>query len=783
MKYIDPLRDLGGALLGVEKPNRYVGGEYGCLARPGAFLQTVIGFPDLYEIGMSNQAVRILYNRLNRLEDVSCDRVFAPAPDFEALLKDRGIPLYGLETGLPLGAADLFLVTLGYELGITGVLTILEAGGIPLRRADRGEGDPLVIMGGPGVSNPLPYSRFIDIFWIGEAEAGFFDLIRRVARMKREGLGRAAWFAEMAGEASVWFAGKSSASRAVDGAFGKGPPDPAVFPVPSLKVLQHHGAVEIMRGCPNGCRFCHAGYWYRPMRQKPADRVLAEAEAFIRQGGYREISLSSLSTGDYRGLEELTEALNARYRGRHISFQLPSLRVSTFSLSLLAKVGAVRKSGLTFAVETPIESWQGALNKEVSRDTVVAILQSAKKQGWKSAKFYFMVGLPVPKEETALEEEAEIVNFITYIARRTGMRFHITVGLFVPKAHTPYQGAVQLEEPAARRKIGYIRSELKPLGHKVGIQDPFMSVLEGLLSRGDARVGELIEEAFALGCRLDPWTEYLRPDLWRSLLEKREPLVQDILQGRVLSFAKIIDSGPSAEYLKEEGEKSQRQELTGPCRSECGHPCGVCGSAEKKVIENLSFLAPSLPEPPLPLEKDTYRLLFRFCKAGPAVFQPHLAVLEIFAGAFLRADLPVLYSRGFNPLPRLELASPLRVGISAEGEMASADFGDFIAGERFMEALNPCLPSGFRVEEGRTFRIPEGVKKHSLASLLWGYSYKTGSSAPPETVPAAEEKAYRIAKTGGSGYGLIRSETLAKSREDPTQPASYFRVYQDLYPF
>jgi radical SAM superfamily enzyme YgiQ (UPF0313 family) len=338
-------------LLTVEKPARYTGGEYGRLAKradseSAVILNMLIAFPDLYEIGMSNQAFRIIYNRLNSITAVSCDRAFAPAPDFETLLRSHNIPLYGLDTGISFRSLDILMFTLGYELGITGVLTMLDRGFIPLKRTERGEGDPIVIMGGPCVSNPLPYSRFIDAFWIGEAEAGFFDLAAELRDRKLAGAGRGELLETICAHPSIWTAGKNRAIRAVDSGFSSRAPAAAVFPVASIKTVQQHGAVEIMRGCPNGCRFCHAGAWYRPMRQKSADTLREEADAFINAGGYREISLSSLSTGDYQHIDSLVETLNGAYASRHISFQLPSLRVSTFSLPLLEKVSVVRKAGL-----------------------------------------------------------------------------------------------------------------------------------------------------------------------------------------------------------------------------------------------------------------------------------------------------------------------------------------------------------------------------------------------------------------------------------------------------
>jgi radical SAM superfamily enzyme YgiQ (UPF0313 family) len=835
--YIDPLKNPGQALLQIEKPGRYTGGEYGRLAiKPGGlvFLHSLICFPDLYEIGMSNQALRILYNNLNRIEGVSCDRAFAPAPDFEALLRERNLPLYGLDTGLSLRDADLLLFTLGYELGITNVLSMLDISGIPLRAVERTGEHPIVIMGGPCVSNPRPYERFIDVFWIGEAEAGFFDLVQELLALKKRGEGRGRLLEHLCSHEAVWTRGKGKALRAIDRDFPQRKEHANVFPVPSLKIVQQHGALEIMRGCPNGCRFCHAGYWYRPMRQKSAELVIKEAEAFIREGGYREISLSSLSSGDYRGIEYLVERLNRQFSREHISFQLPSLRVSTFSLPLLEKISEVRRSGLTFAVETPVDAWQFAINKDVFKEQVVAILKEARKNGWRGAKFYFMIGLPVRSlAGPALEyrEEEEIVNFIKDAARMTGSHFNINVGTFVPKPHTPFQWAAQLDEETSRRKLDYIRSRLKPLGHKVGIQDPFTSVLEGVLSRGDERVGGLIEEAFLSGCRLDAWSEYLKKDIWRYLFNKNQGLVQQIIGPKEIDETLpwgAIESGVGTVFLKNELAKSAREEITLPCIKNCTHNCNICMDNNRiveniihddillhtsdrasreddlQVYNNIYAIKESLnavnqgeaagPElRPLSGRTDpvTRRIIFSFTKLREAVFISHLSVIEIFAMAFLRAGIPVSFSQGFNPLPRLEIASPIALGICSTGEIAAIDTDGYFEAHEFIRRMNRELPQGLLIMQAVNIEIGSGTKKHSLSSRLWGFAYGWDSLKKPDGrdtdkidyIKAADDKKYREAFSagGGSVYGLQRIAVLARQCGSD-EGVSYFEAYRGLYP-
>jgi len=814
-RYVDPLAELGGKLLKVDKPARYTGGEYGIYNKKDTSLKTLIAFPDLYEIGMGNQALKIIYNRMNKIQDVSCDRAFAPAPDFEKLLRENNIPLYGLDTGIALYCLDLLMFTVGYELGLGGILLTLDASFIPLRCEQRTEDHPVVIAGGPAVSNSAAFSPFIDAFWIGEAEVGFFDLACELARLKKSGKGRAALLEKISAHPNVFVKGKNKASRAIYTGFSGGTDEDdetaaAVFPVPSMKIVQHHGSVEIMRGCPNGCRFCHAGFWYRPMRQKSPALVEAQVREMVTKGGWHEISLSSLSSGDYRGIDGLVENLNGKFAGLRVSFQLPSLKVSSFSLSLLEKISVTRKSGLTFAVETPQDVWQMALNKEVTLDSVTAILNEAKKRGWKTAKFYFMTGLPLPVSETS-EEEA-IVNFITVVGRRTRMHFNINVGIFVPKPHTPYQHSPQMDTDKAADKIEFIRNALKPLGHKVSVPDSLISKIEGIISRGDERAGLLFEQAYLAGSRLDAWSEYIDRDKWLSIFEENKELTDSILSGKVFPWQEI-DSRVTSEYILDEKEKSDNARLTPSCTEKCSL-CGVCDK-EIKLVENdksknertTSILCDTGEENNAgniknndcddntdfdvnqsnntvnknPADPDIYRLLFSFSKSQSAVFHGHLSLIEIFSMAFTRAGIPVMYTKGFNPLAKMEFASPLSTGISSEGEIALIDFLKPFSPDVFVTEMNLKLPQGFRIEKAECYYIPSGMKKHSLSSLLWGFGYSNKDTT--DFIRCTDEKAYRHErlKECETVFSLKRNYVLARNITGNTESASYFDIYNFLY--
>jgi hypothetical protein len=565
-----------------------------------------------------------------------------------------------------------------------------------------------------------------------------------------------------------------------------------------------------MRGCPNGCRFCHAGYWYRPMRQKNRETLVREAAAFIALGGYREISLSSLSSGDYAGIGELVDDLNSRFSARRVSFQLPSLRVSTFSLSLLEKISTTRKSGLTFAVETPRDFWQLALNKQVTADSVVEILKEAKRNGWRGAKFYFMIGLPLPPDTLSeLSEEEEIVNFINTIAKRTSMHFNVNVGIFVPKPHTPYQWARQIDGETAAAKLDFIRSQLKSRGHKISVSDALVSMLEGILSRGDERAGGLFEQAFQAGNRLDPWKEFIARDIWQGIITHNAALANEFLAASdpdaPLPWQEIV-SGTAPAHLRAEFAKSAKGELTPPCAENCATRCGVCSDtvglniphAETQRHEerggNTESFHTTTPRlcasardnfDKTPSDPTIWRLLFTFTKEASAVFHGHLSLIEIFSMAMGRAGVDVLYTQGFNPLAKLEIVSPLSIGISAGAEIAAADFSHEASPADFTAKMNAALPEGVRVNRAEVFCIPAGSKKHSLSSLLWGFGY-AGPDGETVYIPAAGEKAYREGRfsAGETAFSLRRACVLAKNAppggDDPPW-TSYFDAYAHLY--
>jgi radical SAM-linked protein len=401
------------------------------------------------------------------------------------------------------------------------------------------------------------------------------------------------------------------------------------------------------------------------------------------------------------------------------------------------------------------------------------------------SKFPISAGLPCELEKC---EEKEIIDFIVEVSRKTRMFFNINVGIFIPKPHTPYQWAAQIEPEQAAAKLDFIRKQLKPLGHKVSVSDPLISTIEGFVSRGDERAGLLIEEAYRKGSRLDAWTEYRKSEVWQEIVNANKALIAGFLDAKnpnaVLPW-QDIHSGVSHAYLLKEFKKSQGGELSPPCKENCVEPCGICG-AQGAVTRNIP------PGEIIPAERQiqqtgpdpsVWRIVFSFSKQGSAVFQSHLGLLEIFSMALTRSCLPAMYTQGFNPLVKLEIASPLALGISAGAEIAALDFKEELDTNDFISRLNRNLPDGLRVCQAENYFIPSGKKKHSLASLLWGFCYagKTGDTY----IEASLDKSFRSSNEG-TAFGLHRKSVLAKNAAAENSGgheewASYFDVFRQLY--
>jgi len=590
----------------VNRPARYTGGEWNSIIKDWDItpVRIVLAYPDTYEIGMSNMAIPILYDILNRQPDVLAERVYAPWIDMEAQMRQRNIPLFGLESQRPLKEFDVIGFSLGYELTNTNVLNMLDLAQIPVLAAERNDSYPLIIAGGSCCLNPEPMSDFIDVFVIGDGEdvvLEFLEVFREYKSADKKSL-----LLKLASIPGIYVpslyrieydteglvksitptvaeANSAIKSRLVDIL----PPPPTRPVVPYIEVIHDRGAIEIQRGCSRGCRFCQAGMIYRPVREHPHDEVLQAADELITNCGYDEVSLVSLNTSDYTGVDGLVSKLVREHP--NLALSLPSLRLDSSSVDLVGSLPTRRRTGLTFAPEAGSERLRGAINKELTEESLLETAATAFERGWTNLKLYFMVGLPT---ET-IEDVESIVHLVEKV-RATGKKtsgkkpmIRISVATFVPKPHTPYQWTAQLSEPDINPRHEILQQGLRHKSTRLSWENPKTSLLEAALSRGDRRTGRVIHQAWKLGCKFDAWSEHFRYESWlRAFTEAG--LEPDFYAHRERSLDEVlpwshIDTGVSDEFLKAEFQRSRDGQTTPDCRIDS---CNACGLQELEICMN-----------------------------------------------------------------------------------------------------------------------------------------------------------------------------------------------------
>ena len=614
MEYLDKFEN---ALEKVQKAPRYTGGEMNTSVKKWEEtpLHFAFCFPDTYEVGMSHLGLKILYGLINRENWSLCERFFMPWTDMIGIMKSEFIPLLSIESRKPLNEFDVIGFTLQYEMSYTNILAMMDMGGVPIESAERKESDPIVVAGGPCAFNPEPLAPFIDAFMIGDGEDVMIELNRVILQRKTAGWSRKQCLLELAKLEGVYVPALYDVSYNDDGTVKSVVPNcmeassvvkkrvvvdlnetyyPEEIPVPYTEVIFDRIMLEIMRGCTRGCRFCQAGMLYRPVRERSMGKLLELAEKLQASTGYEEISLSSLSSGDYSCLPELIRALMKNMKEKRVSISLPSLRIDSVLKESLEETQQVRKTSLTFAPEAGTQRMRDVINKGVTEDDLLEKVRDAFEGGWSSVKLYFMDGLPSETTED-LDGIADLARKVVseYFAvpkdkRAKGLRVTVSVSIFVPKPFTPFQWSPQDTIETIMKKTDHLKQVLNMKGVTFNWHEPYVSFLEACFARGDRRIGRVLRKAYEKGCILDGWNETFRFDLWMEAFHEcgLDPL---FYANRERSKEEVmpwdhIDSGISKSFLWREYEKSKNAETTMDCRKGC-NGCGlqkwkgVCGYA------------------------------------------------------------------------------------------------------------------------------------------------------------------------------------------------------------
>ena len=725
----------------VQMPSRYLGSEINHIKKSWdkTQLHIALAFPDLYEIATSHFGIQILYGMLNAREEILAERVFAPAVDMEEQLRKNRIPLCSLESETPLNKFDIIGFSLLYELNYTNMVNMLDLSGVGLFAERRSEVEPFVIAGGPCTCNPEPVADFFDAIVVGDGEAVILQMTdawkdwHRSASGKREALLHS--WSQIKGvyipsffDVSVDAGGtqrllpKKSSHRVVERAIV---PDLNAEPFPSKPIIPFGKPVhdrlrmEIARGCTRGCRFCQAGMIYRPVREREPEAVLSSVSQLLKESGYEDLSLLSLSTGDYSCIAPVMKKIMAFGVKDRVSVSLPSLRAGSITPELMELIRKVRKTGFTIAPEAGSQRLRDVINKNITEADIVETVENAFSLGWKLIKLYFMVGLPT-ETHADIEAIVALVKRLKTISKNQGRseKINVSVATFVPKPHTPFQWEPQINLETAIEKINWLKANLKLPGVQVKWQDPRVSVIEGVWARGDRKLNKVLINAWKSGCRFDGWTDFFNYDRWITVFKASGINPAHYTVGNPETDRPLpwdhINIGVDRSFLIEEKTRAALGKITKDCRTGSCSGCGVCDFESIKPVSfhnRKRLLSTDTPESEPEPSETTNKYLINFTKMNASRFLGHLEMVKIFTRSLRRERIPLKYSKGFHPMPKVSFGDTLPMGMQSEDEQMLVTLTEAIDSGELIMRLRRQMPSGLEITGCSTYIKNRAVER------------------------------------------------------------------------